>query len=66
MKTLNIQDKIINLEKVHFVRRETPHELLISFGSDFLRIRGTSEIVDDLFYKIDNALNEEFSSSNRQ
>jgi ABC-type bacteriocin/lantibiotic exporter with double-glycine peptidase domain len=66
MSTLNIEGKLINLEQVHFVRRESPQELLVSFGTDFLRFKGTSERLDDIYYKIDEALNEKLSSSSRR
>ena len=64
MNVINIAGRIINLSMVHFVRRESPTVLVVSFGSDFLKFTGTSNTIDDILIKIEEGL-EEFSSNCR-
>lgn len=66
MKTIIIKGKLINLDKIHFVRRLTYSELLVSFGTDFLTFTGTSEQLDDIFNEIQFAINEEFSDNHKR
>lgn len=66
MKTITIEGKLINLEKIHFVRRESMTSLIISFGTDFIRFDSNPEGIDSIYNKIENASNEKFSSNNRQ
>ena len=64
MKAIIIDGKVINLTNVHFVRREAPDVLLISFGSDFIRIKNSPRELDTIFNKIYRGINEELSSNN--
>jgi len=59
MNTIVIDNKIINLEKIHFVRKESDIELLVSFGTDFLRFRSSPKQINDIFNKL-NRKSEEF------
>jgi hypothetical protein len=56
-----IDDQLINLDKVHFVRRESENELLVSFGTDFLRFRGNRKKIESIFAKLQDGNNEELS-----
>ena len=61
MRTINLSGRIINIDQIHYIRRESPKELLISFGSDFLRFTGTESYINDLFLKLERRIDEEFS-----
>ena len=46
MKSLKIQDKLINVNKIHFVRRESSDKIIISFGTDFVRVADTPSNIE--------------------
>ena len=62
MKTMLIEGKLINLKKIHFIRRESSCELIISFGTDFIKFTGSCEKLDkiynDIYNNILNAIDE--------
>lgn len=64
MKTITIKGRLINLDKIHFVRRESYSELLISFGTDFLKFTGSQEELEEIFNTIES--HAEFSSNRRR
>lgn len=66
MKTVTIDDKTIYLNQIHFIRRESNTEIIVSFGTDFVRIKGTPEKIASALEKLKSGNNEEFSSNNRQ
>lgn len=66
MSRIVIDGKIINLDKIHFVRRESDTELLVSFGTDFLRFRGSPNKVEEIFNKLEYGNNEELSGNHRR
>ena len=66
MKTIVIDGKIINLSRIHFVRKETPSLLVISFGTDFIKVPGKPKEIEEIYHKIYSALNEELSSSDKR
>lgn len=65
MNIITIEGRLINLDKIHFIRKESKRELFVSFGPDFIRFNGTEETIDRLLNKIQEAI-EELSSKNRQ
>jgi len=65
MKTVTIDNKVIYVSQIHFIRRESKTELVISFGTDFVRIKGTSEKIESVLKKLTEENNEEFSSNDR-
>jgi len=64
MNTIIIEGQLVNLDKIHFVRRESESELLISFGTDYLRFRKDPTKINQIFNKLANR-NEKFSSCNQ-
>jgi hypothetical protein len=58
MKLLEINGKVINLERIHFIRLESESKLVISFGTDFVRFEDTPTKIQDILTKIVNANNE--------
>ena len=64
-RTIILDGKLINLDKIHFVRIESPTELLISFGTDFLRFRKDADTISEFFNRLQLASNEKFPSKNR-
>lgn len=65
-KIIEIDGKLVNLEKIHFVRKETHDTLLISFGTDFLRFHKDPSEIETLLDMIKECNNEKFSSKNRR
>lgn len=65
MKTVTIDNKVIYVSQIHFIRKESKTELVISFGTDFVRIKGTSEKIESVLKKLTEENNEEFSSNDR-
>lgn len=65
MKTVIIDNKIIYLHQIHFIRKESKTEFVISFGTDFVRVKGTKEKIESDLKKLTEENNEEFSSSDR-
>ena len=65
-KIIKIDGKLVNLEKIHFIRKEAPDSLLISFGTDFLRFRKEPEEISIILDKIEECSNEKFSSTNQR
>lgn len=61
---VEIDGKLINTDKIHFVRRELNNSLLVSFGTDFLRFKGHKEYIDDIYNKLHKESNEKLSSDN--
>ena len=66
MSTIRLKNKLVNLDKIHFVRIEDKCQLVISFGTDFIRFTGSPTEIQDLFNKIENLCNEKLSSTNRR
>lgn len=66
MKTVTIDNKVIYLNQIHFIRKESKTELVISFGTDFVRIKGTSEKIESVLKMLTEGNNEEFSSNDRR
>lgn len=64
MNTIIIEGQLINLDKIHFVRRDSESELLISFGTDYLRFRKDPTKIDKIFNRLANR-NEKLSSCNQ-
>jgi hypothetical protein len=58
MKNIIIDDKIINLDRIHFTRLISKTELLISFGTDFVRIKGTKEKIESVIKTLKNGGDE--------
>jgi len=65
MKTVIIDNKIVYLNQIHFIRIESKTEIVISFGTDFVRVKGTQEKIKSDLKKLTEENDEEFSSSNR-
>lgn len=65
MNFIIIEDKIINLDKIHFVRLESQYELIISFGTDFLKFKNKPDKILDIFNKLQNS-NEKLSDRKRR
>jgi len=63
---IRIDDKLINLDRIHFVRLESESELIISFGPDFIRIRKSPEELESILNKIQKWDRDEGFSRNRQ
>lgn len=63
---IEIDGKLINVQNIHFIRRESSCSLLVSFGSDFLRFLGSSEYVDEVYEKLYTVSHEQFSSKSRR
>lgn len=61
---MTIDGKVINIEKIHFIRKESNTDLLISFGPDFLRFHGTPKEVENIFIKLEREF-EKFSYNNK-
>lgn len=49
---IKIDNKLINLDKIHFVRRESESELIISFGTDFVRIHKSPKELENIFKQL--------------
>ena len=60
MHTEVIDGKIINFEQIHFVRRKSPTEILISFGTDFVLISKKSDEIDKIFDHIMSVTNASY------
>jgi len=58
MKNITIDDKIINLDKIHFTRLISKIELIISFGTDFVRVKGTKEKINSIIETLKNGGDE--------
>lgn len=61
MNTIQIDDKLINLDKIHFIRRESKTELIISFGTDFVRIKNSPDEIESLFKNLQVKTHAKFS-----
>lgn len=65
MNSIVIDGKLINLDRIHFVRKEFADTLLISFGTDFLKFRGDPDWIASIFDKLQEH-SEKLSCTNRR
>ena len=66
MSLVRINGKLINPDKIHFVRKVSETKLLISFGSDHLEFSGTSEALEKISDKLEKYSNEKLSCESGQ
>jgi len=56
MNTIKIHGKLINLQQIHFVRKESDRVLIVSFGTDFIRFTGDCSEIDHIYDRLQKAL----------
>lgn len=65
MNIIEIEGKLINVDKIHFVRKVSKNKLLISFGSDYVDFTGAAEKLEEIINEIQRC-NEKLSDYDRR
>jgi len=60
MKTVCLDGKIINVDKIHFVRYKNATTLLISYGSDYIEISRPSNEISKTYKMLSDLMNAQY------